>query len=219
MDNIAKSILKDKISSFNGTYFQDSLDKVFQIIYNDDFTQIKQKRDQGCDGIINNDTIIAAYAPEKYSLADFKKKVGEDFVKYKKNWCKTHPNWKVVCNLEMTSSMYKFISSLKRDATSLCIDGLVEKIREQPWSKIFLIFESLDIPTRYLSNDIFGIVIRDVISNAEKTVNYLNYEKPIYIEEKAKVNIHTQRVWLYVSPHRGDKALPPKGGGTMSCSA
>ncbi len=33
------------------------------------------------------------------------------------------------------------------------------------------------------------------------------------------VNIHTQRVWLYVSPHRGDKALPPKGGGTMSCSA
>jgi len=189
MDNIAKSILKQKISSLKGTYFQDSLDKIFQIIYGSNFTQIKQKRDQGCDGIINGDIVIAAYAPEKYSLANFKKKVGEDFFLYEKNWVATHPNWKVVCNLEITSLMYKYIFSLMKEATTLCIDGLIEEIRALTWSKIFLIFESLDISIKYLTNDIFNIVIKDIISTSEQNKKSPAYSKPIYIEDKAHLNI------------------------------
>lgn len=76
MDNILREIIKTKLVSLKGTAFQDGMDRVYLCIHGStEFQRVKQKRDGGSDGILNGDTVLAAYAPEKYSLADFKKKL------------------------------------------------------------------------------------------------------------------------------------------------
>ncbi len=201
MDNIARSVLNNKIDSLKATYFQDSLDKIFLTIYGDDFTRIKQKQDKGSDGILNGDTIIAAYAPEKYTLADFKKKVGADYESYKKNWKSTHPEWLVVCNLEMTSSMKKFVNSLKPDSKTMCIESLIELIRTQTWTKKKMIFQSLDMPDTYLSNDLLSVVIDDILNISDSVKTIQPYEKPLYIEDKVKLNLKSDQVDLFLDEY------------------
>jgi len=201
MDNIARSVLQKKLESLKATYFQDALDKIFHTIFGSDFTQIKQKQDKGADGILNGDTIIAAYAPEKYSLSDFKVKIGDDFDKYKTNWQSTHPFWQVICNLELTTSMQKIVTELKADAKILCISGLVELIRKQSWTKRSLIFKSLDIPDNYLSNDILGTVIEDLIKLSDESSKSIPYEKPTFIEEKTTLNLEPENVELFLEEY------------------
>jgi len=201
MDNIARSVLNNKINSLKATYFQDSLDKIFLTIYGHDFTRIKQKQDKGSDGILNGDTIIAAYAPEKYSLADFKRKVGADYKSYKANWKNTHPEWLVVCNLEMTSSMKMFVNGLKSDAKTMCIESLIELIRKQTWTKKKMIFQSLDMPDAYLSNDLLSVVIDDLLNISCNVKDIQPYEKPLYIEDKVKLNLEPDQVHLFLDEY------------------
>ncbi len=210
MDNIARSVLRDKIKSLKATYFQDCLDKIFQVIYESKFTRIKQKQDQGSDGILNGNTILAAYAPEKYTLNDFKTKVKGDFDSYSKNWLTTHPNWMVVTNLELTSAMQKYVESLKTNSKVFCIESIVELIRLQTWTKRHLIFQSLDIPDYYLSNDVVGTVIEDLINISDN--NNLNepYNKPLYIEEKTELNVSDENQRIFIDEYEEFLVLFPK---------
>jgi len=201
LDNIARSVLNNKINSLKATYFQDSLDKIFLTIYGDDFTRIKQKHDKGSDGILNGETIIAAYAPEKYSLADFKKKVGLDYETYKKNWKNTHSKWLVICNFEITSSMKMFVNGLKSDAKTMCIEGLIELIRKQTWTKKKLIFQSLDMPDTYLSNDLLSIIIDDILNVSDCVGAIQPYEKPLYIEDKVRLNLDPEQIELFLDEY------------------
>lgn len=190
MDNIAREVLKTKLVSFKGTGFQDAIDRVFLTIYaEDDFVRIKQKRDQGSDGILNSNTVVAAYAPEKYSLNDFKKKVKSDHTSYLNNWADTHENWMVVTNLEMTSAMLKFITSLKGDTKSMCIEQLLEFISKQTWTKKSAIFNALDIPDKYLTNDVLDTAVNDLIKLCDGGTTFQPYEQPIYIRTKIDMNV------------------------------
>ena len=75
MDNIVREVLKTKIMGLKATAFQDALDRIYLCIYGEEnFQRVKQKHDGGSDGILNGETVLAAYAPEKYNLNDFKKK-------------------------------------------------------------------------------------------------------------------------------------------------
>lgn len=113
MDNIVREVLKIKIMSLKATAFQDALDRIYLCIYGSGFQRVKQKRDGGSDGIVNGEVVLAAYAPEKYNLNDFKNKVGADFNSYKTNWESTHCKWQVVTNLESTAQMIKFVNGKK----------------------------------------------------------------------------------------------------------
>lgn len=210
MDNIARSVLREKIQSLKATYFQDCLDKIFHVIYESKFIRIKQKQDQGSDGILNGNTILAAYAPEKYVLGDFKSKVRGDFESYNKNWIATHPNWMVITNLELTSAMQKYVESLKTNSKVFCIEKLIELIRIQTWTKRHLIFQSLDIPDHYLSNDIVGTVIEDLINISDKNNHNEPYNKPLYIEEKTELNVSEENQQSFIDEYEDFLALFPQ---------
>lgn len=188
MDKIAVEFLKDKLLSLKGIEFQNAMDDIMSIIYDNDYTEVKQKRDKGCDGILYNQKILAAYAPEKYSLADFKKKTRGDFKKYSDHWQDTHEEWAVVTNTELTSSMILYVDSLYPNSEIIGINNLVSRIRSAPWVKAIKIFRALQIPERYYTYDLFSFVIEDLIGSDEPE-NTLPYEKPIYIEEKITLNI------------------------------
>ncbi|MCI5224813.1 MAG: hypothetical protein D3924_19635 [Candidatus Electrothrix sp. AR4] len=190
MDNIVREVMKTKIVGFKGTAFQDALDRIYLCIYGDsEFQRVKQKHDEGSDGILNGDTIIAAYAPEKYRLADFKKKVKDDFNSYRLNWESTHCKWQVVTNLEKTAKMIKFVNELKSDSPIVCIDSLLHKISDQTWTVKRAIFSALDIPEHYLTNDLISMLIEDLIQISDKDGSFEPYEKPAYIQDKIDLNV------------------------------
>lgn len=192
MDNVAAEILRQQLWSRKGTAFQEALDKIFSIIHGDNFTQIKQKKDQGCDGILQGSVVLAAYAPERPNLPAFKKKIGDDFEGYKNNWAATHPKWTVVCNDEITAAMLKHVKDLKPDASTISLDGLVDEIKKQNWSKKNLIFKALGIPDHYLSNDVFGTIVEDLIKTSEDKVSQVPYSHPTYIDKKIELNLEIE---------------------------
>lgn len=189
MDNILRDILKSKIMGLKATAFQDAMDRIFLCIYGENkYQRVKQKHDGGSDGIVNSDTILAAYAPERYNLTDFKRKVGDDFKSYKKNWESSHGKWQVITNLEATAQMIKFVGNLKAGATIVCIDKLLQRIAEQTWSVKLDILRALDIPSHYLSVDLISTIIEDLIKISESDIKFPPYNKPVYIQDKIKAN-------------------------------
>lgn len=208
MDNIAREILKTKLKSFKGTSFQDAVDRIFLIIYEaKNFVRVKQKRDKGSDGILNQDTILAAYAPEVYYLRDFKKKTKSDYDSYNKNWSKTHKNWTVVTNLETTAEMITFVSSLRKGSIILCIERLLELVGGQTWTKKSSIFKALDIPERYLTNDVLATAVEDLIKLCDTNNSFHPYEKPVYIQDKIDLNVCQENVEYFLDEYEESLAV------------
>lgn len=188
MENIAKTMLETKIKGLTGLFFQSSIESVMQIIYEHNFQPIKQKRDKGCDGIIDKNTILALYAPERYLLRDFKSKVGLDYKSYQKNWLATHPHWIVVCNCDVTAEMHNFIKSLHSDSQIWGVNQLTSHISSVNWSKKTKIFRALDIQDRFLTIDVVKMVVEDLIQSSDEGI-MPPYQRPAYITDKANLNM------------------------------
>lgn len=210
MDNIVREVLKTKIMALKATAFQDALDRIYLCIYGEEgFQRVKQKHDGGSDGIINGETVLAAYAPEKYNLSDFKKKVGADFKSYTTNWESTHGKWEVVTNLESTAQMIKFVNGLKNGTSIICIEGLLNKIDKQTWTVKMSIFRALDIPDHYLSNDVISTVIEDLIQLSTQDDPFEPYEKPAYIQDKIELNVSEENVAAFMDEYEESLAIFP----------
>ena len=210
MDNIARELLKVKLQSFKGSAFQDKIDRIFLIIYGDEgFVRIKQKRDKGSDGILEGSTILAAYAPESYLLRSFKAKISLDYKSYEKNWQDTYPKWMVITNLESTAEMVIFVSSLKEGSSIICIEKLLEIIRKQTWTNKSSIFTALDIPDKYLTNDVLATVIEDLISACDDETTFYSYESPAYIKTKIDLNISQDNVDAFLNEYEDCLAVFP----------
>lgn len=210
MDNIVREIVKTKITSFKGTGFQDAIDRIFLCIYGESgFQRVKQKHDGGSDGILNGATILAAYAPEKYALNDFKKKISADFASYTKNWASTHAGWAVVTNLESTAQMIKHVNSLKSDARIVCIQALLQLVSDQTWTIKLSIFRALDISEKYITNDVISTVIEDLIKLSGDSVSFKPYEKPAYIRDKISLNVSNENKDAFFDEYEESLAFFP----------
>jgi hypothetical protein len=210
VDNIVREVLKTKIVGLKGAAFQDALDRIYLCIYGEGgFQRVKQKHDGGSDGIVNGDTVLAAYAPEKYNLNDFKKKVGEDFKSYNSNWEPTHCKWQVVTNLESTAKMIQFVEGLKSGSSIVCIETMLQKISEQTWTVKTAIFRALDIPEQYLSNDVISTVIEDLIQISGQGDSFEPYEKPAYIQDKIDLNVSEEHRAAFCDEYEESLAVFP----------
>lgn len=176
------------------TEFQDFVDLLYLQAHGTHFTSLKQKRDKGGDGILNGNTILAAYAPETYSLTDFKKKITSDYKKYEANWKPTHPNWLVITNCELLANMVQHIDSKHAGAEKLGVAEIVTKIEGLSWSKIRRIGEYLGIASELLMNDLLGQVIDDLIRMDEKGLATSQRPHALYIEEKIAINYGPEEV-------------------------
>lgn len=198
MDKIAIEFLKDKLNSLTDTDFQKAINDIYPLLYPGNFQEIKQKRDKGCDGILNGNTIIAAYAPENYNLDDFRKKTTSDYVKYEQNWKQSFPKWNVVTNHPATGSMILHVKNLHNDSILTSVTELVAEIKNASWNTVIKIFRSLQIPERYYTNDLFTYILEDIIS-MQSNGNLPSYEKPIFISDKIEINIedsYSQKLFL-----------------------
>lgn len=188
MDLQLKHQIKVAIERRKENQFQRFVDELFIKKYSRRYIPVKQKHDKGCDGILNNNEILAAYAPDNHTLRKFKKKIGKDHESYVKNWKNTHPKWCVVYNGEFTAEMITFIDSLESEAGKIDIGQILSMVESLNWANTRDLAEYLGIPDEYYINDIMHNVISDLLKNSIKSAKAITQEKPIYIEDKIELN-------------------------------
>ena len=191
MEKVLHNAIKQQIQALKDISFQFFIDELYLKLYGDEFVPIKQKQDRGNDGILHGDTILAVYAPEKYTLRAFKKKVEEDFNSYNKNLSGKYPKWQVIFNGEWTTEMVNFVKTLKDDSQIIGINHILELINNLKWSKLKEIADYLNVDNQFFINDILAKVIEDLLKDMRKkgmdaTGNVPG--KATYIEEKIELN-------------------------------
>jgi len=135
MDSILESQLRAAVKKLTEGNFQDFLNKLLLKKYKNNFTPIKDKKDKGCDGIINGKKVVAAYAPEKHTLSGFKKKINGDFDLYKKNWSKSYPEWCVYYNEEFTAEAVTHLDGLDAKSGKCDLNHIIEDINSLAWGE------------------------------------------------------------------------------------
>lgn len=187
MDSIFEYQIKVAIDRLKDNSFQAFMDELLIRKYGKDFTCVKNKRDKGCDGIIQGKTIVADYAPEKRDLREFKKKAKEDYDKYQTYWQSQYPEWCFVYNGKFTADMIQFIDGLGPGLGKWDINQIMNDIRCLPWSKIRDIGNYLGVDEQYFINDVLRNVVEDLLKGAD-IESVTPTSKPPYIVDKIKLN-------------------------------
>lgn len=189
MNHLLYKVLEERISKTCDNEFQDLVDEIFLYRYGDNYKPIRQKQDKGCDGKIESEkTILASYGPEKYTLEKFKSKVQSDFINYSSVWKNTHPYWWVMFNGEVTSSQELFVTALYGDSKVIGVKNIVKYIEELPCYQQKRIAKFLKIDDGIISTNILSDIIDDLIREDHEKEAAFVYDKPIYIEDKIKLN-------------------------------
>ncbi len=189
MDSILTHQIKTAIDRLKENNFQDFLTELLIKKYGTKFTPTKQKRDKGCDGILNGRMVLAAYAPEKHTLNGFKLKTQEDHKKYMKNWKTNYPEWCLVYNGQFTAEMLQFLDGLDGNVQKWDMNHLLDIIQSIPWPKIREMSNRIGIDEQYIRYDIFKAIIDDLLSHNTTDIQVkIVHKKPLYIEDKIKLN-------------------------------
>ncbi len=189
MDSILRTFFKTAIEGRKDIAFQDVVDSIYSKRFGSQFTSVKQKRDKGCDGIVENKKVLAVYAPEKANLKNFKKKVDVDFGKYSDNWSATHSEWEYVYNGEFTAQMIQHLDSLKQDCCKVDINALLDMIDDLPHFRRRELAVELSINEQFIINDVLKAVVEDLFKLSEQCIEGSKpHKSPPYIEDKIRLN-------------------------------
>ena len=193
MHPILKDQFKRGITKLTQDNFQKFCEQLFIKKYGQNFEVIKNKKDGGGDGILNQDTIIAVYSPEKENKNTFKSKVKEDYDKYNKNWKERYGNWCFVYNGELTKDRIEIMDSLCNGSKRLDINQLLEMVEELIYPRMKELAEHIGIDVQLIYYDILKNVIDDLTK--EKNLNIkLSNEIPAYIVKKVQKNYLPEEV-------------------------
>lgn len=189
MDTVLGEHLKTFVERLTGEQFQTFAEYLFTKKFNGSFQSLRHQRDRGCDGIIEDRTVVAIYAPGngRNSLSNFKKKFSSDLEKYMKNWSSTYPEFMFVYNSSFTGKMIEYINALHRNTKKMDEISIVEMVDGLTYTKRFEIVRHLGIPDEYFTVDLLTEVVDDLIRNGDE-YDTPPLIKPMYIEDKIELN-------------------------------
>jgi len=194
-----RDFLKFKISNLYEKQFNEMIDNIFSILYGEDFKCIKQHRDLGSDGIIEAEKIcLACYAPEKYESNKFKRKVDDDFRKYKANYANLGYKWRFITNQKLLGSA---ITHIKKKDTNAEIWGIEELInfilRLSPSKRRKILEEVFSLSKELIEYDFIEEVIEEISKLKEKESLYKykpKYKPPADTIRKIEKNFDREDV-------------------------
>jgi hypothetical protein len=195
MESSLRKKIEIKIESLEGMKFQRFVEKLLRLKYGQEFDCVKQKRDKGCDGRLNDKKIIAVYAPgQNASLNQFKKKIKSDHEKYQENWQEDFPEWQLIYNGKLTANRHEVLDDLPGEDERISRPQILDMIFELSFSKRKKICDFLNIDDRYFEIDAFNGVISDMIATNIETDIDLDQQRPPYIEDKIRKNFEEDDV-------------------------
>lgn len=196
MNNPLKNQIKIQISQLKETPFENFITELVLKYYGPDgFIPTREKSDEGCDGIIvSKKEVIACYGPVKYEKKSFDKKAEDDFASYKKNWEKDYPNWRMIVNHDPAPNEIKKVGKLKSGSKIWGIQNIIQIIEDQLTSKQKRdIAKYLGIDKEIIAMDYIKEILDDLLNN-NKSNNDIEYNKPIYLLDKVKLNFEDDEI-------------------------
>lgn len=190
MDELLKNQFKKRIELRKSSSFQNFCRELFLKKFGQNFQPIKDKQDRGCDGILNKNTILSIYSPEKENLRSFKSKVKDDYQKYKDNWKSKYKKWCFVYNGELTADRIKFLDEISKNCLRWDINYIIEIIDSLPYHKMNQLAKDLNIDENLIVYDVLKIVIEDLSKDLDITIR--KEKIPSLFKEKVRVN-YSQR--------------------------
>lgn len=189
MDSALRLKILTIVESLHGEEFQEFGELLLTKRYGLSFQVVRSHRDQGCDGILNDSTVIAMYGPEnnRLSIDTFRRKVGSDHAKYLLNWAAMYSDFMFFYNSEFTAQMIQIMDSISPRIHKIDINKIIELIDELSYPEMFEIVTYLRIPEDFFSFDIFSTVVSD-LSSASRDRIRIERARPTYIIEKIKLN-------------------------------
>ena len=144
--------------------------------------------------MLDRKAVIAAYASDRETLAQFKRKVEGDFKKYQLHWVPEYPNWQVVYNGEPTADRVRFVHELKADADLVTIRHLLRIIEELIWPDRRRIAEYLGVDAQYIQHDTLETILDDLISHGDTLQEFGPWPAPMYIGDKIVLNYRSEEI-------------------------
>jgi len=170
--------------------FQDFITKLFMLRYGvENYISPRDIKDKGADGIIVNDeTIIACYGPEKVVQKRYLDKIEGDFKSYSSNWKKDYKNWMFVTNNDIPVWAIQKITSLKKDTKQIGLKNILQFVEELSSSNKRELGRYLNIQTELFAKDYLNEIIEDLIKDISFTDENTKYKKQIFFLDKVKLN-------------------------------
>lgn len=186
--------LRQQVSRLQGDDFQQFVIQLMFFHYGTDgFTTLRPQKDEGADGIIKSKrAVIACWGPDLKAPSQlkkaFEKKVKSDFDSYQKNWLSTYPNWIVVINHEPAPNEVKFVDSLKSGSPIMGLNEILHLINQEiGLANRRVIYELLQIPKEFVSQDVLDGLLEDILKSAESDA-VVEYNSPLYVPDKIRLN-------------------------------
>lgn len=181
-----------QIKSLTGFDFQDFIVELFLLKYGEKgFTVLRKKKDEGCDGIINDEKmVIACYGPVNNNQRLFNIKVDSDFNDFQKNWQANYPNWMFIINQEISPAHENKIKKLKSDAPLLGVKQILSIVEDLKNHQRRKLAEYLKIENDFVSSDYLGEILEDLLKGSETALDNIKYDRKgrVAPEEKIAIN-------------------------------
>jgi len=174
------------------TEFNKLIDNIFHIVYGENYKSIKQKRDLGSDGIIEPEKVsIACYAPESYDAKKFKKKIREDYEKFRENYAKLGYLFRFITNIKLLGSIITYFKELCPDGDIWGLEEIISFIKKQP-PKIrrYVLIDVFNIPEEFIRYDIIEEIIYEIdkLNETLDNTTVIAYSPPTGLLKKIEIN-------------------------------
>ena len=183
------------------TEFNKLIDNIFHIVYGEKYKSIKQKRDLGSDGIIEPERVsVACYAPESYNAKKFKKKVKEDYEKFRNNYAKLGYLFRFITNIKLLGSNITYFKELCPDGDIWGLEEIISFIKRQsPKIRRHILVDVFGIPREFITYDIIEEIIYEIELNETFDNNTaITYSYPTGLLEKIEVNFESENFKKYL---------------------
>ena len=196
MDDPLRNIFRTQIESLHLFDFQDFITKLFMFRYGaENYIPPRKMKDKGVDGIIiDKNTIVACYGPEKIDKNKYLKKIEDDFKLYSENWQLNYKNWMFVTNNNIPEWGISKINSLKKDSIQIGLENILQFIDELPNYKKGKLGNYLNIDKTYFARDYLKEIIEDLLRGALFTYENVEYKQQIYFLDKINLNFEKEDI-------------------------
>ena len=188
--------LKIQIQSLFKYEFQNFITKLFMFRYGaENYIPPRDIKDKGADGIIvNKETVVACYGPEKIDKKRYLEKIDDDFSSYSEFWSDKYKHWMFVTNNDIPEWAISKIKSLKNDTTQIGLKNILQFIEELSSSQKREIGSYLNVEKELFAQDYLKEIIEDLIKETSFTNENIEYKKQIYFPDKVSLNYNQEDI-------------------------
>lgn len=195
--SLLHNTLVTQIASRKGFAYQQFVaDLLYTTHGADAFTNLREVRDGGCDGLlIREQCAIACYGPGKVSLTSDSKKISSDYQKYRARWSAEFPNWRLFINHEPGPAHFALVTGLHGPGDIVWgLSRQVELITQLNCGLRRKICRLLAIPDDLVARDFVQMVLDDLISGRAHgdVIHYA--DKAPNLERKIRANYSLEEV-------------------------